>query len=327
MKAIVVHEFGAPDSMKVEDVAEPTPGAGQLVVRVHAIGVNPYDTYMLSGNYATRPSLPYTPGADAAGVVEQVGPGVTNVKAGDRVYIGGTAAHRSYGAYAERAVCEPHQVHPLPDRLSFAQGAAINVPYVTAWRALHGRAQVQPGDTVFIHGASGGVGLAATQIARAWGARVIGTASTDEGRALVRQQGAEHALNHRETGYLDRLKELTGGRGPNVILESLANVNLDSDLAAAAPGGRIVIIGNRGRTEIDARKTMGKDLSVYGMSMWNIPAADLERIHAALVAGFATGALSPVVGTELPLGDAPRAHELVMKAGAKGKIVLLPQAH
>jgi NADPH2:quinone reductase len=324
MKAIVVREFGAPEYMKIEKVPEPAPAAGQIVVRLHAAGVNPYDTYMLSGNYATRPPLPYTPGADAAGLVDHVGAGVANVKAGDRVYIGGTATHRSYGAYAEKAVCEPHQVHPLPDRLSFAQGAAINVPYVTAWHALHNRARLQPGETVFIHGASGGVGLAATQIARAWGARVIGTAGTNEGLALVRQQGAAHALNHREAGYLDRLKELTGGRGPNVILESLANVNLDNDLTAAAPAGRIVVIGNRGRTEIDARKTMGKDLSVYGMSMWNIPGTDLERIHAALVAGFSTCALSPVVGAELPLGEASRALTLVMEPGARGKIVLIP---
>ena len=323
MKAIVVREFGGPDRLKIEELPDPSAGPGQVLIRVHAAGVNPYDTYMLTGNYATRPPLPYTPGADAAGVVEQTGDGVTTVKVGDRVYIGGTIAHRSYGAYAERVVCDTGQVRPLTDRLTFAQGAAINVPYLTAWRAIHDRARVQPGETVFIHGASGGVGLAATQIARAWGAQVIGTAGTPEGLALVRQQGAE-ALNHRETGYLDRLKELTGGRGPDVILESLANVNLDHDLTAARPGGRVVIIGNRGRVEIDPRKTMGKDLAVHGMSMWNIAGADLERIHSGLAGGFASGALAPVVGTELPLADAARAHTQVMEPGARGKIVLVP---
>jgi NADPH:quinone reductase len=325
MKAIVVRAFGGPEMLKLEDVPEPSPPPGQVLVRVHAVGVNPYDTYMLSGNYATKPPLPYTPGADAAGVVEDVGDGVTpQVKRGDRVYIGGTATFRSYGAYAEKVLCEPHQLHALPDHLSFAQGAAINVPYVTAWRAVHDRARLQPGETIFIHGASGGVGLAATQIAHAWGGRVIGTASTPEGLSLIRRQGAIEALNHREEGYLEKLKELTGGRGPDVILESLANVNLDHDLSAAGYGGRIVVIGNRGRTEIDARKAMGKDLSVYGMSMWNITRPDLERIHAGLVAAFATGALSPVVSTELALADAPRAHKLVMESGAKGKIVLVP---
>jgi NADPH2:quinone reductase len=324
MKAILAREFGGPEMLKLDDVPDPVAGPGQVLVRLHAVGVNPYDTYMLSGHYATKPPLPYSPGADAAGVVEAVGAEVTGINAGDRVYIGGTAAYRSYGAYAQKAVCETHQVHALPGRLTFAQGAAINVPYVTAWRAVHGRAQVQPGETVFIHGASGGVGLAATGIARAWGARVIGTASTPEGLAAITAQGAVAALNHRESGYLDRVKALTGGRGPDVILESLANVNLDTDLTIAAPGGRIVVIGNRGRTEIDARKAMGKDLTVLGMSMWNIPPADVARIHAALVAGFSTGALTPVVATELPLAEAARAHELVMSPGAKGKIVLIP---
>jgi NADPH2:quinone reductase len=324
MKAIIVREFGGPDVMKLEEVPEPPPGASQVLVRLHAVGVNPYDTYMLSGNYATKPPLPYTPGADGAGVIEKVGADVTTWKAGDRVYISGTAAYRSYGAYAQKVLCALQQVHPLTDRLTYAQGAGIHVPYVTAWRALHDRARIQPGETVFIHGASGGVGLAAVQIACAWGARVIGTASTADGQAAVKAQGATDVLNHRENGYLDRLKELTGGRGPDVILESLANVNLDSDLSAAAPSGRIVIIGNRARTEIDARKAMGKDLTVLGMSLWNVPAGDLVRIHAGLVAGFSTGSLAPVVGTELPLAEAARAHRLVMEPGAKGKIVLLP---
>jgi NADPH2:quinone reductase len=325
MKAIVVRAFGGPEMMKLEDVPDPVPSAGQALVRVHAVGVNPYDTYMLSGNYATKPPLPYTPGADAAGVIEHVGEGVTAaVKRGDRVYIGGTTSYRSYGAYAQKVLCEPHQLHALPERLSFAQGAAINVPYVTAWRAVHDRARLQPGETIFIHGASGGVGLAATQIAHAWGGRVIGSASTPEGLSLIQQQGAIASLNHREEGYLDKLKELTGGRGPDVILESLANVNLDRDLAVAGSGGRIVVIGNRGRTEIDARQAMGKDLTVLGMSMWNIPRPELDRIHAGLVAGLATGALAPVVSTELPLADAPRAHQLVMQPGARGKIVLVP---
>jgi NADPH2:quinone reductase len=324
MNAIVVHHFGGPDAMTLEEVPDPLPGSRQVLVRMHAIGVNPYDTYMLTGEYGIKPSLPYTPGADGAGVIEAIGADVTAVRRGDRVYIGGTATHRAYGAYAQKVVCETYQVHTLPDRVSYAQGAAMNVPYATAWRALHERARVQPGEVVFVHGASGGVGLAATQIATAWGARVIGTASTAEGQAIVKAQGASDVLNHREAGYLDRLKELTGGRGPDVILDSLANVNLDNDLTIAAHGARIVVIGNRGRTEIDARKTMAKELSVMGMAFWNVGLPELARIHAALGAGLAIGALSPVVGAELPLAEAPRAHRLVMEPGARGKIVLLP---
>jgi NADPH2:quinone reductase len=322
MKAIVVREFGGPERLTLEEVVDPAPGPGQVLVRIHAVGVNPYDTYMLSGNYATKPALPYTPGADAAGVVEAVGAGVTDLAVGARVWVLGTSIFKSYGAYAEKAVCERHQVHPLPDRLTFAQGAAVGVPYVTAWRALHQRARIQPGETLFIHGASGGVGLAATQIARSFGLTVIGTAGTPEGRALVSAQGARHVLNHREDGYLDKLKGLTGGNGPDVILEHLANVNLDNDLGVLGFGGRVVVVGNRGRIEIDPRKTMAKDGAILGMALWNTTPADMSRIFAALDAGLADGSLTPVVSMELPLADAARAHRLIMEPGAKGKIVL-----
>ena len=322
MQAIIVREFGGPDVMKIEQVPDPTAGAGQVLVRNHAIGVNPYDTYMLSGNYATKPPLPYSPGADAAGIVEAVGADVTDVAVGSRVYSLGTSTFKSYGAYAEKVVCERHQVHPLPDRLSFAQGAAVGVPYVTAFRALHQRARIQPGETLFIHGASGGVGLAATQIARSFGLTVIGTAGTAEGVALVQAQGARHVLNHRERGYLDKLKELTNGAGPDVILEHLANVNLDNDLSALGFGGRIVVVGNRGRIEIDPRKAMAKDGAIVGMALWNTSPADMSRAFAALDAGLADGSLTPVVSTELPLAEAPKAHRLILEPGAKGKIVL-----
>lgn len=322
MRAILVREFGGPEVLKVEEVPDPVPSAGQVLVRVHAAGVNPYDTYMRSGNYATRPPLPYTPGADAAGVVEAVGGGVQGIKVGRRVFVTGTVADRSYGAYAQRVLCHSDQVHPLPDRLTFSQGAGIGVPYVTAWRALNDRAGIQPGETLFVHGASGGVGLAATQIARAAGLTVVGTAGTDAGVSLVKAQGATHVLNHRHTGYLDALKDLTGGRGPDVILENLANLNLDNDLSALAFGGRVVIVGNRGRIEIDPRKIMGKDANVVGMALWNTTPQDLTRAYRAIEAGLELGTLSPQVSAELPLQEAPRAHGLILEPGARGKIVL-----
>jgi NADPH2:quinone reductase len=293
-------------------------------VRIHAVGVNPYDTYMRAGGYAIKPDLPYTPGADAAGVIDQVGSGVTGVTAGDRVYVSGTAAGKAHGAYAQYALCLPEQVHRLPDRISFTQGAGLFVPYVTAWRALFGRANTRAGDVVLIHGASGGVGIAATQFAVAAGATVIGTAGTDDGLAVVRSQGAHHVVNHRAAGYLDEIVKLAGGHGPDVILEMLANVNLDHDLTVAAPRGRIAVIGNRGRVEIDARKIMTKDLSVFGLALWGIPPDEIRRAHAAIIAGLESGALTPVVGTEMPLKDAARAHEQIMAPGARGKIVLLP---
>lgn len=324
MKAILAREFGGPDVLKLEDVPDPVAGPGQVRVRIHAVGVNPYDTYMRAGGYAIKPDLPYTPGADAAGVIDQVGNGVDGWKAGDRVYISGTATGKAHGAYAQLAVCEAGQVHRLPARITFAQGAGLFVPYVTAWRALFGRANARAGDTVLIHGASGGVGIAATQFAVAAGLTVIGTAGTDEGLAVVTRQGARHAINHRTAGYLDQITSATGGRGPDVILEMLANVNLDHDLTVVAPGGRIVVIGNRGRVEIDARKIMSKDCAVYGLALWGIPPDEIRRAHAAITAGLDSGALNPVVGREMPLADAARAHAAVMEPGAHGKIVLVP---
>jgi NADPH2:quinone reductase len=324
MKAILAREFGGPEVLKLEDVPDPVAGEGQVRVRIHAAGVNPYDTYMRAGGYAIKPDLPYIPGADAAGVIDQVGPGVTGFMAGQRVYISGTALGKAHGAYASLAVCEQSQVHRLPPRISFSQGAGLFVPYVTAWRALFGRANARAGDTLLIHGASGGVGIAAVQFAVAAGLTVIGTASTEDGLSTVKAQGAHHAVNHKSAGYLDELVALAGGRGPDIILEMLANENLDKDLTVIAPGGRIVVIGNRGRVEIDARKIMTKDAAVYGLALWGIPDDEVRRAHQAIVAGLESGALNPVVGTELPLAEAARAHAKVMEPGARGKIVLIP---
>jgi NADPH:quinone reductase len=324
MRAILARAFGGPEVLELADVPDPAAGRGEVRVRVHAIGVNPYDTYMRAGGYAIKPDLPYTPGADAAGVIDQVGAEVSQWKAGDRVYVSGTAAGKAHGAYAEYVVCTPEQVHRLPDRISFTQGAGLFVPYVTAWRALFGRANTRAGDIVLIHGASGGVGVAATQFAVAAGAAVIGTAGSDDGLAVVRAQGAHHAINHRQAGYLDEITRVSGGRGPDVILEMLANVNLDHDLTVIAPGGRIAVIGNRGRVEIDPRKIMTKDVSVFGLALWGIPQDEVRRAHLAIIAGLESGALNPVVGTEMPLKDAALAHRRVMEPGARGKIVLLP---
>jgi len=320
MKAIRVHEFGGPDVMRLEEVTDPLPGSDQVVVRVAAAGVNPVDVYIRSGQYASKPALPYTPGMDAAGIVEAVGMNVKRVNQGDRVYTAGTLS----GAYAELALCDASQVHRLPASVTFAQGAAVNVPYATAHRGLFGRALAQPGESVLVHGASGGVGIAAVQLARAAGLQVIGTGGTEEGRRLVTEQGAHHVLDHHASDYLEQLMKLTEGRGVDVILEMLANVNLGRDLTVLARGGRVVVIGNRGTVEINPRDAMGRDASILAMSLMNTPPAELQGAHAALVAGLENGTLRPVVGQEMPLMEAPRAHEAVMQPGAYGKIVLIP---
>ncbi len=318
MKAIRVHEFGGPEVMKLEEVPDLKPGEGQVVVRVRAAGVNPFEAYMRAGVYPRKPALPFTPGADAGGTVESVGAGVKSVKGGERVYVAGSLS----GTYAEQTLCTEAQVHPLPEKVSFGQGAAVGVPYATAYRAAFQKANTRPAETMLVHGASGGVGLAAVQLGRAAGIDVIGTAGTDQGRKLVSENGARHVLDHTKPGYLDELMQLTGGRGVDVILEMLANVNLGKDLTLLAPKGRVVVIGSRGPVEIDARNAMTRDSIIVAMSLWNASEHDLKTIHAALVAGLEDGTLRPVIGKEFPLAEAPRAHEEIMKPGSYGKIVL-----
>jgi NADPH2:quinone reductase len=324
MKAIRVRGFGDPSVMKLEDVTEPQTGAGQVLVDVKAVGVNPVDTYIRNGQYASLPPLPYTPGSDAAGVVSAVGNDVSQFKAGDRVYISGTVEGRAYGSYAQTALCTVDQVHHLPSHVTFAEGAGVGVPYVTAWRALFDKGRAVPGETVLIHGASGAVGVGAVQMAAAAGLRVFGTAGSERGRALAREQGAHEVFDHTAAGYEKDIVAKTGGRGVDLIIEMLANVNLVKDLDLIAKRGRVVIVGNRGALELNPRAIMGKDATVVGFTNWNALPAELATAHAAIVAGMQHSGYKPQVGKEMPLADAPRAHEDVLKPGAYGKIVLIP---
>jgi NADPH2:quinone reductase len=320
VKAIRVREFGSPDVLALEDVPTPEAAAGQVLVRVHATGVNPYDTYMRSGSYAIKPPLPYTPGSDAAGTIESVGSGVTRVKRGDRVYTANTLS----GAYAQYALALESQVHPLPERASFSQGAGVWVPYGTAYHALRHFADARGGETVLIHGASGGVGVAAVQIARALGLVVLGTAGTQPGLDLARREGAHQVFDHRQPGYLDAILAATGGRGVDVILEMLANVNLGADLKLLAANGRVIVIGSRGDVTITPRDLMRRRASIRAFTLWDTTATEEREIHTALVAGLENGTLRPIVGKELPLAQAAQAHKDVLAPGAFGKIVLIP---
>lgn len=336
MKAIVVREFGGPEVMKLEDVAKPQAETGQILVRIEAAGVNPVDAYVRSGVYPKLPELPYTPGKDAAGVVEAVGDGVTKFKPGDRVY---TADSRT-GTYAEYALCAEHQLNQLPGNVSFEQGAGVFVPYATSYRALFQKAGGKAGETVLVHGASGGVGIAAVQWAKNAGLTVIGTASSEEGRQLVRDQGADFVFDHSNVpeptggaegfmpssgagGYLAEIQEATGGRGVDIILEMLANKNLQKDFDVLAMFGRITVIGNRGSLDFNPRAVMGKDASVYGMALFNAPEPQMNEIHEAIYRGLSDGYLKPVISNSFALADAPLAHRAVIENKAAGKIVLL----
>lgn len=320
MQAIQVKRFGDPDVMELVERPALEVGSDQIRIEVKAAGVNPVDTYIRAGIYPLSPALPCTPGLDAAGIVSEVGSQVTSFQKGQRVYTLGSVS----GCYASEVLCREDQVFPLPDSVDFYAGAALGVPYSTAYFALNYRAHATPGETVLIHGASGAVGLAAVQIARSNGLKVIGTAGTEDGLDLLRDQGVLAALNHHTENYLSDIDRLTAGRGVDVVLEMLANVNLDKDLKVLAKFGRIVIIGSRGTVEIDPRDTMGKNATVMGMSLFNSPAETLKQMHAALYAGLSDGRFRPIIHSHLKLGEAARSHHLVMQTGVNGKIVLIP---
>lgn len=318
MKAIIVSEFGLPEVMKLEEISTPKPDANQVLVEVKAIGINPVDTYVRSGIYPTLPNLPYTPGKDAAGIVEAIGENVTKVKVGDRVY----TADSMSGTYAEFCLCKENQVGNLPENISFEQGAGIFVPFATSYRALFQKAKAQKSETVLIHGASGGVGIAAVQWAKNQGLTVIGTASSEAGAELIKKQGADFVFDHSTENYLQDILEATDKKGVDIILEMLANVNLVKDFNVLAKYGRIVIIGNRGSLEFNPRLTMGKDAIIFGMALFNFSTSEEKEIHEAIYQGLTEGFLNPIVGKTFLLTQAAEAHHEVIESKAFGKIVL-----
>jgi len=320
MRAIVVREFGDPEVMILEDAETPHPSGSQILVRIHAIGVNPVETYIRSGNYPSKPELPYTPGKDAAGVVESVGIDVTRWRPGDRVY----TAQSITGTYAEYTLCEENDLGRLPDNVSFKEGAGIWTPYATSYRALFQKAKSKAGETVLIHGASGGVGIAAIQWAKHAGLTVIGTASSEKGKALVMDQGADAVFDHSAAGYFELIKEFTQGKGVDAIIEMLANVNLLRDFEVLAMFGRITVVGNRGSLDFNPRVIMGKDATIYGMALYNSPQTDRDEIHTAIYDGLSKGYLEPIIRKTLSLSEAPLAHHEVIEKKAFGKIVLVP---
>ncbi len=318
MKAIRIPTFGGPEVLQQQDIQEPQLTDDTLLIDVKAVGVNPVDTYIRSGQYASLPNLPYTPGFDAAGIIEEVGADVDIYQPGDRVYCSGSVT----GTYAEKVLCRQEHVHPLPERLSFSQGAGLGIPYATAFRALFHKGNVREGQTILVHGASGGVGLAALQLAKQLRLKIFATAATEEGQQLVREQGADHVLDHHNPQRDERMMELTEGKGINLILEMLANANLAMDLELLASGGKVVVIGNRGTIEINPRLLMAKDAAILGLLLMNATPEELADIHAGIIIGLQSQILNPVVGLELPLDQADRAHCEVMQAGHCGKIVL-----
>ncbi|PQV65090.1 NADPH2:quinone reductase [Abditibacterium utsteinense] len=320
MKAIVVRNYGVPDVLKLEEIAEPNPQNGQVVVEIGAAGVNPVETYRRAGTppYNSGP-LPYTPGSDGAGEIVALGAGVSDWKVGQRVYL---FAPKGSGTYAEKCVCDQSEIFALPAHISFEEGAALGVPYATAHRALFGKANAKSGEFVFVHGATGGVGVAAIQLAKRAGLSVGGSAGSAQGEAWLESLGVKYTTNHNAPDYMSDVLGMTCGRGCDIILEMRADKNLGADPQVLAPFGRIVVIGNRGEATVSPRDWMSRDAVIYAMTLFNTPPEELQKIHADLFSGLENGELKPMVGGEFGLQDAARAHEAIGQNTSRGKIIL-----
>lgn len=322
MKGIICESFGdaSPSIMKLtNDLTVPKPSSSQVLVKIHSSGVNPVDSYIRSGAYGALPSLPYTPGKDGSGVVEEVGGHVTNFKKGDRVFSTLVAS----GSLAEYGVVESNRLFPLPDNMTYDEGAALGIPYFTAFRALFHRGGAKPGDVVLVHGASGAVGLAAVQLAVNSGMNVIGTAGTAEGIRLIKDNGAQFAFNHRDPDYLDEMKKSIGGPNVNVILEMLANVNLEKDLGLLDVHGKIMVIGCRGSIEINPRLTMGMESSIMGVMLFRATEDEWKEMNNGVQKGMNGEWIRPVIKKTYDLSEAYQAHkDVITNSGSKGKLVV-----
>jgi NADPH:quinone reductase-like Zn-dependent oxidoreductase len=321
MKAMRAHQFGGPEVLRLEEAPDPQVQPGQVQIRVRAAGINPADLVRLSGRLQSLP-LPYIPGTDVCGEVENVGPGVTHVKRGDRVF-----GRAFAGGYAEKTCLTAAEAIALPANLSWEEGAAIPIPFFTAYRALYHKALLRPGESVLISAGGGGVGVAAIQLAKATNARVLTTVGSHDKAERTRELGADIAINYREQDFVAEVQKATDGKGVNVIIENVAADNLAKDFAALAPNGRIVLIGTGTGKGADA--TFGvfgalfKDASIYGMSLVNAASA-IQEMAAALTPLFATGRIKAIVSRAYPLAEAPQALGDLVAGRVFGKLVLVP---
>jgi len=322
LRAVLCKAYGPPESLVVEDVASPTPGPGELVVAVKAAGVNFPDVLIIQNKYQVKPPLPFSPGSELAGVVKQVGDGVTRVKAGDRVM-----AITGYGAFAEEVKTDARRVLPIPDGMDFASAAAFGLTYATSDHALRDRAALKPGETVLVLGAAGGVGLAAIDIAKALGARVIACASSDDKLAVCRQHGADEAINYATEDLRDRIKALTDGRGADVVYDPVGGPYTEPALRSIAWRGRLLVVGFAAGEipKIPLNLTLLKGCSIVGVYWGDFARREPERFADAmrqLGRWFAEGKLKPHVSRTFPLERAADALTLMANRQVKGKVVL-----
>jgi NADPH2:quinone reductase len=321
---MIVRELGGPAALEREEGIDPRPGPGSLAIDVEAIGCNFFDTLITRGKYQVKPDLPFAPGAEVAGTVSEVGTGIGGFSVGDHV-----TALLPYGGFASRVVAPPERVFPMPENMSFQEAAALGLAYQTSYVALVPRARLEAGETLLVHAAAGGVGLAAVQIGVALGARVIGTAGSADKLELVERSGAHAVINYREEDFVERVLELTDGRGADVIYDPVGGDTFDRSMKCIAFDGRLLVIGfASGRIpSVEMNRVLLKNISLVGLH-WGLyfdkDPVVIQDAQRALFELHGRGKISPVISATYPLSDARAALEALGTRRTTGKVVLIP---
>lgn len=322
MKQIQLDKLGGPEVLKLVDAPKPEVKPGTVLVRNHAVGVNFADTLFRQGQYAIAPQLPDTPGMESAGVIEAIGDGVTGFKPGMRVAAVGAKA------YSEYMLSRPSTVIPIPDFVSYDEAAAFPVQVLTAWHILHSADHARPGMTVLVHSAAGGVGIVAVQIAKAAGARVIGTVSSESKAALAKEYGADDAINYATQDFSAEVMKLTGGRGAELILDAVGKPTFQKGLACLAPMGHLVLYGRAGGAPdpVNPFVLFQKSTKISGF-MLNRQHTGGEQWQRGIEESFRLmkeKKLRILIGKKFPLAEAAEAHRFIESRGSTGKLILVP---
>ena len=322
MKAWRVNDWCEPDQMEFTEIPLPNPGPGEIRIKNKAAALNFYDILMIQGKYQTKPPRPFTPGSEVAGIVDALGEGVSGFKAGERVQ-----AMAAGGTYCEYSIAPVNKTFRIPDNMSFEEAAAMIVIYQTSYFALTNRTQIKPGEWLLVHAAAGGVGLSALQIGKALGARVIATAGSDDKLRFCLSQGAEHAISYRDASWVDQVKQITGGRGADVIYDPVGGETFELSTKCIAHEGRLLVIGFAGGTipSIAANRILLKQISVIGVYWGGYLEHHPGYMHeaqAALFKMYEAGQIRPVVSQTFPLNEAVAALNALGSRKTVGKVVL-----
>jgi NADPH2:quinone reductase len=324
VKAVLCKAFGPPESLVVDEIASPTPSAGQVVIGVRACGVNFPDTLIIEGKYQFKPPLPFSPGGEVAGVVQQVGPGVEGVQVGDRVI-----AFTAYGGFAEEVAVSATSLVPMPDALDFDQASSVVMTFGTCLHALKDRANLQPGERLLVLGAAGGIGLAAVELGKLLGAQVIAAASSDDKLAICREYGADETVNYRTEDLKERVKALTNGQGVDVVVDPVGGDYAEAALRGIAWNGRYLVIGfTAGEIpRIPLNLPLLKGCSIVGVFWGSFAAREPQHNRAhidQLLSQLSTGRLRSRISARYPLERAADALNAIRNRTVTGKVILLP---